>query len=113
MSRRAASSAATPAPTGGWDTSTPLADMKPDRAILMDGPLVPEARIRLARIEETDGSKEKAIELYKQYLTDEPDGSAAPLARTRLVAMGVQPPTSPNQMTLPLGGGAGSPIQIQ
>ena len=84
-----------------------------DRAILMDGPLVPEARMRLARIEETDGSKEKAIELYKQYLTDEPDGAAAPLARTRLVALGVQPPTSPNQMTLPLGGGAGSPFQIQ
>lgn len=84
-----------------------------DRAILMDGPLVPEARLRLARIEETDGSKEKAIELYKEYLTDEPDGAAAPFVRTRLVALGVQPPTTPNQTTLPIGGGAGSPFQIQ
>ena len=83
-----------------------------DRAILLDGPLGPEARVRLARIEETDGSKEKAIELYKQYLTDEPDGAAAAQVRMRLTALGVTPPPSPNTMTLPLGG-AGSPIQIQ
>lgn len=84
-----------------------------DRALKLDGPLAPEARIRLARIEERDGSKEKAVELYKQYLADEPDGTAAALARMRLVALGVEPPASPNTMTLPLGGGAGSPIQIQ
>lgn len=83
-----------------------------DRAILLDGPLVPEARVRLARIEETDGSKEKAIELYKQYLVDEPDGAAAAQVRVRLSALGVQPPTSPNTMSLPIGG-AGSPIQIE
>lgn len=84
-----------------------------DRAILLDGPLAPEARIRLARIEETDGSKEKAIELYRQYLTDEPEGAAAALARMRLTALGVQPPATPNTMALPLGGGADSPIHIQ
>lgn len=83
-----------------------------DRAMLLDGPLKPEARIRLARIEESGGSKEKAIELYKQYLTDEPDGSAAPLARARLLALGVQPPASPNAMTLPIGGSADA-LQIQ
>lgn len=83
-----------------------------DRAMLLDGPLKPEALIRLARIEESDGSKEKAIELYKQYLTDEPDGSAAPLARARLLALGVQPPAAPSTMTLPLGGSADA-LQIQ
>lgn len=83
-----------------------------DRAILLDGPLAPEARVRLARIEETDGSKEKAIELYKQYLADEPDGAAAAQVRMRLTALGVQPPASPNPMSLPIGG-AGSPIQIE
>lgn len=83
-----------------------------DRAILLDGPLGPEARVRLARLEETDGSKEKAIELYQQYLTDEPDGAAAAQVRVRLTALGVQPPPSLNKMTLPLGG-ANSPIQIE
>ncbi|MFN8601371.1 MAG: tetratricopeptide repeat protein [Candidatus Binatia bacterium] len=83
-----------------------------DRAMLLDGPLKPEAMIRLARIEESDGSKEKSIELYKQYLTDEPDGSAAPLARARLLALGVQPPAAPSTMTLPLGGSADA-LQIQ
>ena len=83
-----------------------------DRAMLLDGPLKPEALIRLARIEESDGSKEKSIELYKQYLTDEPDGSAAPLARARLLALGVQPPAAPSPMTLPLGGSADA-LQIQ
>lgn len=83
-----------------------------DRAMLLDGPLKPEALIRLARIEESDGSKEKAIELYKQYLTDQPDGSAAPLARARLLALGVQPPAAPSPMTLPLGGSADA-LQIQ
>jgi len=84
-----------------------------DRALTLDGPLVPEAQIQLARIEERDGSKEKAIELYKKYLADDPDGTAAALARMRLSALGVEPPASPNAMTLPIGGGAGSPIQIQ
>jgi hypothetical protein len=83
-----------------------------DRAVLLDGPLGPEARVQLARIEEESGSKEKAIELYKQYLTDEPDGAAAAQVRMRLTALGVAPPAAPNTMTLPLGG-AGSPIQIQ
>lgn len=36
MRRRAASSKAFPAPTGGWDTSTPQAEMAEDRAILME-----------------------------------------------------------------------------
>lgn len=82
-----------------------------DRAVLLDGPLAPEARIRLARIEEQDGSKEKAIELYRQYLTDDPDGAAAAMARMRLTALGVAPPPSANTMTIPAGAGMG-PIQI-
>ena len=84
-----------------------------ERALQIDGPLAPEARIRLARIEESAGSKDKAIELYRKYLEDDPDGAAASLARTRLTALGVEPPAAPSAMTLPIGGGAGSPIKIQ
>jgi predicted negative regulator of RcsB-dependent stress response len=80
------------------------------RAIDLDGPLRPEATIGLARIEEADGSKDKAIELYKKYLTDEPDGVAAALARMRLGALGAAPPAAAPGTTIPLGG---IPIEAQ
>lgn len=83
-----------------------------DRAVLLDGPLGPEATISLARIEEAGGSKEKAIELYKKYLTDEPEGVAASLARMRLTALGATPPPPPAGMTFPGGMPGMAPIQI-
>jgi len=83
------------------------------RAIALDGPLGPDATIALARIEEADGTKEKAVELYQKYLADQPEGAAAALARMRLAGLGVKPPPSPPGMSFPPGGGLGGmPIQI-
>lgn len=82
------------------------------RAMALDGPLRPEATMSLARIEEADGSKEKAIELYQKYLAEEPDGAAASLARMRLSGLGVTPPPSTPAMSFPGGGLGGGPIQI-
>jgi len=81
------------------------------RAIELDGPLRPEAMIGLARIEEADGSKDKAIELYQKYLADDPGGAAAGLAKMRLAGLGVAPPPSPPGMTIPTGGVPGLDIQ--
>jgi hypothetical protein len=78
------------------------------RAVELDGPLRPEATIELARIEESAGNKDKAIELYKKYLTDDPSGVAADLARLRLVALGATPPST----ALSLPGGMSSQIQV-
>lgn len=81
------------------------------RAVDLDGPLRPEATIGLARAEETAGNKDKAIELYQKYLTDDPSGVAAVLARMRLVALGATPPSTPGAMSLP--GGISSQIETQ
>lgn len=66
-----------------------------ERAIALQGPAGPEATILLARLEEANGAKDKAIELYQKYLADEPDGASADLARMRLTSLGVTPPPSP------------------
>lgn len=84
-----------------------------DRALALEGPLRPEATMGLAQLEEAAGNKEKAIELYQKYLTDDADGAAASLARMRLVGLGVTPPPSPpGAMQFPMGGLGGMPIQI-
>jgi predicted negative regulator of RcsB-dependent stress response len=84
-----------------------------ERAQSLAGPLAPEITIGLARIAETDGNKDKAIELYQKYLTDEPSGAAASQARMRLVALGATPPASPAGPTFPIGVAPGmAPIEI-
>ena len=83
-----------------------------ERASTLDGPLVPEATIGLARIAETDGNTEKAIELYQKYLADAPNGAAASQARMRVVALGGTPPASPAGPTFPMGAPGMAPIQI-
>jgi hypothetical protein len=73
-------------------------------AIVLDGPLRPDATIALARIEEGDGHRDKAVELYQKYLADDPDGAAVGLARMRLAGLGVTPPPAAPGMTIPTGG---------
>jgi predicted negative regulator of RcsB-dependent stress response len=91
---------------------SPAARSELERALELDGPLRPEVTMSLAQLEETGGNREKAIELYRKYLADQPDGATASLARMRLVGLGVTPPASPPGMTLPAGGLDMPPIQV-
>lgn len=63
-----------------------------ERALDLGGPARPLARLRLASLEEATGNSARAIELYRQYLDEDPSGADAELARARLIALGEVPP---------------------
>lgn len=71
-----------------------------ERALALAGPARGEATLELARVEEAAGAKEKALELYQRYLSDQPDGVARDLARARLVALGGTPPAEPSRLPM-------------
>ncbi|MEW6268110.1 MAG: tetratricopeptide repeat protein [Thermodesulfobacteriota bacterium] len=82
------------------------------RATGLEGPAGPQATVSLARLEEGAGQRDKAIELYRKYLEESPEGASADLARMRLTALGVTPPPAPPSAGFP--GGLSMPqIQIQ
>jgi tetratricopeptide (TPR) repeat protein len=71
-----------------------------EKALELAGPARSLAVIRLAGIAAAAGDKPKAIELYKRYLADYPDGADDEVARAGLVALGEKPP-APAAPTLP------------
>lgn len=70
-----------------------------NKAVEMTGPAHGEALIALARVHESAGAKDAAVETYLRYLKDEPDGAVRDLARARILAMGgTPPPEAPKAM---------------
>jgi tetratricopeptide (TPR) repeat protein len=63
-----------------------------ERALEIEGPARPLAMLRLASVAEAGGDKAKAIELYRRYLEDEPEGADAEVARVGLIRLGETPP---------------------
>jgi predicted negative regulator of RcsB-dependent stress response len=59
------------------------------------GPAKGEATLELARAEEAAGQKDRALELYQSYLSDDPAAVARDLARARILALGGTPPALP------------------
>ncbi len=78
-------------------------------ALELEGPARPEATFELARVEQTAGNNERALELYGNYLEDNPNGPAVDLARAEVLALGGTPPPSPSMM---MPGGI-NPLQFQ
>lgn len=79
-----------------------------EKALALDGPAKPDVQIELASVEAASGAKDRAIELFTTYLTENPQGPAASLARNQILALGGTPPASPSGLNF-----GGSPIQIQ
>lgn len=80
-----------------------------EKALALAGPAKAEVTIALARVEEAGGESDRAIELYTNYLEDNPQGPAQDLARARILALGGTPPAAPVR---PNFGGV-NPLQIQ
>lgn len=81
-----------------------------DRALELAGPARPEVVLELAGLEESAGNRERALELYGRYLTDEPQGAGKELARNRILALGGTPPETE---TPGFGPGGRNPLQLQ
>lgn len=64
-------------------------------ALGIEGPAAGEVTLELARVEDLAGQKDKALELYQRYLSDDPNAVARDLARARIVALGGTPPVLP------------------
>lgn len=79
-----------------------------EAALALAGPAKPEITLELARVEEATGNDERALELYGNYLNDDPQGAAKELARARILALGGTPPASGQ----PAFGGM-NPLQFQ
>ena len=83
------------------------------RASAIDGPAKGEAVLQLARLEENSGAKEKALDLFQQYIADYTDGVGRDLARARVVALGGTPPAAPSRLPPGFPAGQLPPGMIQ
>lgn len=78
-----------------------------EKSLELVGPAKPEVTLELAAVEEASGANDRAIELYTNYLEDNPRGPGKDLARTRILALGGTPPAAPNP------GFGQNPLQIR
>jgi hypothetical protein len=72
-----------------------------ERALALEGPARPLAMIRLAALAESGGDKAKAIELYRRYLEDAPNGADTEVARAGLIRLGELPPAPSTPLQAP------------
>jgi hypothetical protein len=73
-----------------------------EHALALEGPARPLAMIRLAGVARASGDSAKAIELYRRYLEEAPNGADNEVARAGLIALGEIPPAPATPLQAPM-----------